>query len=88
MKGKLTDEDDDKNSEEKLRMHFKFFKAGRLCPPNERNIVELENYSQIVREKKRRHSSENGSDENIDDVEVEPPPKKSARISQQTYSNR
>ena len=87
MKGKLTDEDDDKNSEEKLRMHFKFFKAGRLCPPKERNIVELENYSQIVREKKRRHSG-NGSDENIDDVEVEPPPKKSARISQQTYSNR
>ena len=86
MKGKLTD-DDAKNDEEKLRMHFKFFKAGRLCPPEERNIVELENYSQIVREKKRRHSSENGSDENNDDVEVEPP-KKSARISQQTYSNR
>ena len=87
MKGKLTDEDDDKNSEEKLRMHFKFFKAGRLCPPKERNIVELENYSQIVREKKRRHSSENGSDDNIDDVEVEPP-KKLPRISQQTDSNR
>ena len=43
------------------RMHFKFFKLGRLCPTKERNVVEHENFSQIVR--KRRRSSENGSDD-------------------------
>ena len=78
---KLNDSEqpDKNNGEEKLStsMHFKFFKAGRLCPTKDRNVVELENYSQIAR--KRRQSSENGcddGDDNTGDDDVQPPPPK------------
>ena len=78
---KLNDSEqlDKNNGEEKLStsMHFKFFKAGRLCPTKERNVVELENYSQIAR--KRRQSSENGCDDGDDNTghdDVQPPPPK------------
>ena len=74
-----SEQPDKNNGEEKLStsMHFKFFKAGRLCPTKDRNVVELENYSQIAR--KRRQSSENGcddGDDNTGDDDVQPPPPK------------
>jgi len=44
-KRKLTDDNNDnhsdKNREEKQRMQFKFFKAGRLCPTKERMSLNL-----------------------------------------------
>ena len=68
-KRKLTDDNNENREEKKQRMQFKFFKAGRLCPTKERNVIELENYSQI--EKKQRLSSNNDDDNAIDFLNCE-----------------